>query len=204
MAQRFLHCATKLSSFLHSKPAAQSSPTSQIFPKLWATASPLILQCPPSTISNINDCPLLLTNFDTSVFLIFPSLNGQILNDVTSPFFHVRDKLTVFPRLHSDTIFLHMFSSIERNELEPFNEQSTSPSSILQSMRLPSGVIVARSNEIESVDVCVLRASWVCLSASSALDKMVVSFDRDAAAKDVPRLDMARMTTRARSLKKLD
>ena len=44
----------------------------------------------------------------------------------------------------------------------------------------------------------------MCLSASSALDKMVVSFDRDAAAKDVPRLDMARMTTRARSLKKLD
>jgi hypothetical protein len=106
----------------------------------------------------------------------------------------------VFPLEQWLIIFLHITFLIARNDFVS-QSSSTSPISAVQSFRPPVGVIAVRSNSIDSADVWVLSASLVCLSVSSPLGEVVVSFTMDVAAKDVPRFDMARMPTSARRLR---
>ena len=115
---------------------------------------------------------------------------------------HGRVRVTVFPRLHTLNNCLHESSSKVRPELVSLRSlavvksQFNTPvaSSCSQSpMSLRSIVIV-------SVDDCVLSASLECLSITSALEDVVVSLAREAAAKDVPRLERARITTSAKRL----
>ncbi len=102
-----------------------------------------------------------------------------------SPFFHARFRLTMFPLEQWLIILSHMLLLIiVRNTLI---SHSLIPSTA-QSLSLPSGAIVVRSNSNDSADLRVLRTSWVCLSVSSVLDEVSVSLTRDTAAKEVPDL----------------